>query len=600
MRREAGAFLKETDKKVAQVGEISGVPVIPFGRVDRAPEDHDPIPVLKWLGGIAATAFLATLGGFLWFLQGMLANESAWGAAILLGDMRPGAFRVLAGPILCTTVTLCLCASWGIGVVRAWKAGVLGKAREARTALEDRLQELESRLGRATAATDFWKEQSSQFEEKASAADAARLELEARIGRLADREKQLAKEQEQLSRAKDRLEKHVEARTIELHRLQRRYESILNCAGEGICSSDLEGRIRFANPAAVSMMGWSREDLLEMQESEVFADHGRKPAAEDAEVEPGQAAHPAPVIFQRKDGTQFSVELIRTPVEENGRQVGTVLVFKDVTERTEADERFAAKVAELARSNAELEQFAFVASHDLQEPLRKIQAFGDRLTSRLEDNASPEALDYLGRMQNASARMQRLIDGLLMYSRVITRAQPFSQVDLNAVVREVAEDLEVRIEKSGAEVRVEDLPTIEADGLQMRQLFQNLIGNALKFQAPGSTPRVRVFARPFVRGTAFSETDGGTEFLSKTEMVELTVEDNGVGFDESYLKRLFVVFQRLHSRSEYEGTGIGLAVCRKIANRHGGFITAKSTPGEGSRFVVLLPLRHGTEKGGIA
>jgi light-regulated signal transduction histidine kinase (bacteriophytochrome) len=239
-----------------------------------------------------------------------------------------------------------------------------------------------------------------------------------------------------------------------------------------------------------------------------------------------------------------------------------------------------------------------VASHDLQEPLRKIQAFGDRLKTRVADHLTPEASDYLSRMQSAAARMQGLIDGLLMYSRVLTRAQPFTQVALATVVKEVVEDLEVRIEKTGASVQVGDLPSIEADALQIRQLLQNLIGNALKFQPAGNKPQVSISARIISGARWANESTGSTELLTKRKMCELSVSDNGIGFDETYLKRLFVVFQRLHSRSEFEGTGIGLAVCRKIATRHGGFITARSKPGEGATFLVLLPLTQQTDNGG--
>jgi light-regulated signal transduction histidine kinase (bacteriophytochrome) len=203
-------------------------------------------------------------------------------------------------------------------------------------------------------------------------------------------------------------------------------------------------------------------------------------------------------------------------------------------------------------------------------------------------------------MQSAAGRMQALIDGLLMYSRVLTRAQPFSKVDINTVVKEVIEDLEVRVEKAGAEVVIGELPVIEGDALQIRQLLQNLIGNALKFKRPDTAPRVSIRARVFSHAGGEIEGWENTEMLPHGELCELTVEDNGIGFDESYLKRLFVVFQRLHSRKEYEGAGIGLAVCRKIANRHGGMITARSTSGKGAEFLVLLPISQETVKGGIA
>jgi len=229
---------------------------------------------------------------------------------------------------------------------------------------------------------------------------------------------------------------------------------------------------------------------------------------------------------------------------------------------------------ELARSNAELERFASVASHDLQEPLRKIRAFGDRLVQRHGTGLDTEGRDYLSRMQSAAARMQQLIDGLLELSRVTTRARSFERVDLALLVRDVLLDLEVRIEQVAGCVEVGPLPVVEAEPLQMRQLFLNLLGNALKFRRPGVQPVVSV------RVEATGKADPFTRIV---------VEDNGIGFDEKYLDRIFEVFQRLHGRGEYEGTGIGLAICRKIVERHSGTLTASSTPGEGARFVVALP-----------
>jgi len=273
-----------------------------------------------------------------------------------------------------------------------------------------------------------------------------------------------------------------------------------------------------------------------------------------------------------------------------------VLMFKDISERKRTEMALANKAAELTRSNAELEQFAFVASHDLQEPLRKIQAFGDRLKVKCESANLGEGQEYLARMQNAAARMRTLIDDLLTFSRVISRTEPFAKVDLNRVAREVIGDLEIGIEKSGAKVEIGELPTIEADPVQIRQLFQNLIGNALKFHEPGAKPIVHI------AGRIAGPTDGTeTSVLRRRAVVgdkrgsdqfcELTVQDNGIGFDEKYLDRIFAVFQRLHGRQEYEGTGIGLAVCRRIVDRHGGAITAKSKPGHGATFYVTLPLR---------
>ncbi len=245
----------------------------------------------------------------------------------------------------------------------------------------------------------------------------------------------------------------------------------------------------------------------------------------------------------------------------------------------ELEQRVAERTAALQRSNNELGQFASVASHDLQEPLRKVQAFGDRLAAKAAD-LDDVGRDYVQRMLAAAARMRTLINDLLAYSRVTTKAKPPEPVDLAAVARDVVCDLEGRLQQTGGRVEVGELPVVTAEPTQMRQLLQNLIGNALKFHKPGEPPVVHVTARVLANGAAG---DGPPR-------AEVAVADNGIGFDEKYLDRIFAVFQRLHGRGEFEGTGVGLAICRKIAEQHGGAITARSAPGGGSTFVVTLPL----------
>jgi signal transduction histidine kinase len=187
-------------------------------------------------------------------------------------------------------------------------------------------------------------------------------------------------------------------------------------------------------------------------------------------------------------------------------------------------------------------------------------------------------------MQSAAGRMHDLISSLLMFSRVTTKARPFDRVDLNVVASEVVSDLEVRIEQTEGKVELSGLETIEADSSQMHQVLLNLIGNALKFHKEETTPVVRVYGK-FVHGNG-----GGVPGVQSREMYQLIVEDNGIGFDEKYLEKIFGVFQRLHGRKEYDGTGIGLSICRKIVERHGGSVTAESSPGEGASFIVTLPV----------
>src|SRR5882724_788564 len=408
--------------------------------------------------------------------------------------------------------------------------------------------------------------------------------LEADLEKRKLSEKMLHEQRRELARSKDVLEMHVQERTQVIQKLQRRYELILNSAGEGICGLDINGKATFVNPAAARMTGCEVKDLIGRPEHEIFGStFPATDVAPDGKTLDDQT-------FRRPDGSTFLAELIKTPIQENGREVGAVLIFKDITERRKAEEALAQKAEELGRSNAELEQFAFVASHDLQEPLRKIQAFGDRLKMKCEKIQLGEAGDYLDRMQNAAARMQTLINDLLAFSRVIRSSQPFVPVDLAAVTKEVLGDLEVRVEKNGARVEIGELPTIAADPTQMRQLIQNLLSNALKFQPAGAQPVIaitsRVISGPAWNSPPNSENEGTA---NANAFCEISVQDNGIGFDEKHLEKIFAVFQRLHGRTEYEGTGVGLAVCRRITDRHGGTITARSQPGMGATFVVMLP-----------
>jgi signal transduction histidine kinase len=239
------------------------------------------------------------------------------------------------------------------------------------------------------------------------------------------------------------------------------------------------------------------------------------------------------------------------------------------------------KVQEQTR---ELQEFAYGVSHDLQEPLRKVMAFGDRLREKYAPQLGEDGLDYLNRMQDATKRMSALINDLLALSRISTKAKLPVPVNLNTIVSEVLSDLEVLVEKALGKVEVGALPTIDADPTQMRQLFQNLIGNALKFRKKDVAPLIKVTAEPAVNPASL-EADG----RNGDPQWQIKVQDNGIGFEEKYQERIFEVFQRLHGRSEYQGSGIGLALCRKIVVRHNGAITAKATPGEGATFLITLP-----------
>jgi len=384
--------------------------------------------------------------------------------------------------------------------------------------------------------------------------------------------------------------------------------SVTDSIAEGIYAVDQSGKATMVNPATERLLGYSASEMLGRDMHElVHFQHADHSAFNKADcpllkvIRTGEPVRADDDSFTRKDGSIFPVAYASTPLIEDDRVVGAVVAFHDITHQKAAEEalrrsrdeleqlvdartaalqtaatELQASNTRLEQSNRELQDFASVASHDLQEPLRKIQAFGDRLSTTNAATLSSDGQDYLKRMLNAAGRMQTLINDLLSFSRITTKAQPFSKVDLAQIARDVLVDLETAVERAGAAVSLDPLPTIDADPMQMRQLLQNLIGNALKFRKPGVAPIVRISA----------------EVSSDNQTCTIFVSDNGIGFDEKYLDRIFNVFQRLHGRGSYEGTGIGLAVCRKIAERHGGSITARSTPGEGATFIVTLPMQH--------
>lgn len=237
------------------------------------------------------------------------------------------------------------------------------------------------------------------------------------------------------------------------------------------------------------------------------------------------------------------------------------------------EEQVQVRTAELERSTVELTDFAYIASHDLQEPLRKIIAFGDRLAGKFGSILGNTGKDYIDRMQKSALRMKSLIDSLLQFSRVTSDSAPFQQIDLNEVVAEVLSDLEVQIERTKGKVEVDILPNIEGEQFQMRQLFQNLISNGLKYHSEDRAPVIKIKYAGFDK-----------------DQEEINIEDNGRGFDEKHLDRIFRPFERLHGHSEYGGTGMGLAICHKIVTHHKGQITAKSQPGKGATFIMRLLL----------
>lgn len=267
-----------------------------------------------------------------------------------------------------------------------------------------------------------------------------------------------------------------------------------------------------------------------------------------------------------------------------------LLSIEDVTESRRLQSALREHTRKLEWSNRELQDFAYIASHDLQEPLRAIQAFGERLMAKHSEMLGDEGRDFLNRMQNAAGRMRMLIRNLLEYSRVTTKANPFKSLNLGQVANTVLADFSQRLTESGGCVEISTLPTIEGDATQMRQLLQNLIGNALKFRRADIPPVIKLYTAD--NSISLNATKQGNSEVQ----CQFVVEDNGIGFDEKYAERIFSPFERLHNQREYEGTGIGLAICRKIVERHGGYITAKSVPGQGASFTITLPVRQQQEE----
>lgn len=242
------------------------------------------------------------------------------------------------------------------------------------------------------------------------------------------------------------------------------------------------------------------------------------------------------------------------------------------------------KVRELDRSNKELEEFAYIASHDLQEPLRKITSFSERLKEKLPSNLEPDVQLYLNRMLAATDNMRTLIDNLLEFSRTSRISEPFVRTDLNTIISEVRADLELKIEETSTKIESNTLPVIDAIPMQMRQLFTNLFTNAIKFKGEGASPEIEI------KATVLSDEERESNHLRQnTSYYKIIVKDHGIGFDQEFSMKIFQIFQRLHGKAEYPGSGIGLAICKKIVENHSGRIFAQSEPGKGAEFIIILP-----------
>jgi PAS domain S-box-containing protein len=350
-------------------------------------------------------------------------------------------------------------------------------------------------------------------------------------------------------------------------------KTLIDSSSQGIRTYDSTGQCILANESIAKILGTTREQVLGENYNQLKS--WKKSGLLESAHEAVASGHETRREIRTKNsaGKEIWLDCRFTPFSSHGEPHLLVSV-DDITISKQAEVNLKVYAAKLEQSNRDLQEFAYIASHDLQEPLRKVLAFGDRLANKYGDVLDETGSDYLKRMRDASQRMQTLINDLLSFSRVTTRAQPFTVVDLNSLTEDVISDLEYQIDRTQGHVEVGNLPVIEADPTQMHQLLQNLINNALKFHQDGTPPIISVSSQLM---------DG---------KCRINVKDNGIGFDIQYLDRIFKPFQRLHGRQEYEGSGMGLAICRRIVERHSGEITAISAPGEGSTFIVTLPINQ--------
>jgi PAS domain S-box-containing protein len=361
---------------------------------------------------------------------------------------------------------------------------------------------------------------------------------------------------------------------------------LLNSAGVGIFGIDSAGFCTFCNPAALAMFGLESESQLVGQplHAKVHHSHADGSAFPEADcpvsrsLASGQNFHGAD-LYWRPDGTSFPIEFWVTPQARGDKVVGAVVTFADISNRQKAEASLAEKTEELARSNAELEQFAYVASHDLREPLRMVASYIGLLERRLLKDLDEECRDFLATAKDGAKRMDRLIIDLLEYSRIGRDRPPMATLDLSRLIAEATANLSVPIEESQARLEItEPLPQVLGDHGELVRLFQNLIGNAVKYRMPERAPVVRLAVKPSADGRW-----------------EITIRDNGIGIPEDQRERIFGVFQRLHARNAYDGTGIGLAICRKIAGHHGGQLWVSDAEDGGSIFHVTLAKADGAK-----
>jgi PAS domain S-box-containing protein len=362
------------------------------------------------------------------------------------------------------------------------------------------------------------------------------------------------------------------------------YHSLVDTLPVSILRKDLKGRVTYGNRSYCEKMRKPLSELVGKTDFDLFPrDFAEKYARDDDKVITTGEMFEDIEGHRTGDGKRIYVHVLKAPVRDaRGAIVGTQIIFWDVTARKLAEEALEKAATELARSNKELEQFAYVASHDLQEPLRMITSYTQLVGKRYSDKLDTNAKEFMQFAVDGAMRMQRLIQDLLIYSRVGTRGKPFEQIRCGQVLDNALANLRIAIEESGTQITHDELPSVMGDSVQLTQLFQNLIGNAIKFRGQGA-PKIHICATRRTREEADDDARPREEWV-------VCVRDNGLGIEPQYFDRIFVIFQRLHTQDQYPGTGIGLAICRKIIERHSGKIWVESAPGQGSNFFFTLPV----------
>jgi len=356
-----------------------------------------------------------------------------------------------------------------------------------------------------------------------------------------------------------------------LRESEARYRLLADISPMGIFMTDSTGRPLYLNPRGAQILGLPPEQALQINWAQLLPDEDRQRVIEEWTRQTAESASiQIETRLRRPDGALIWAQVNAAPHRREDGELVYIGVLNDITERKQAEAQLQKTLADLARSNADLQQFAYVASHDLQEPLRMVASYVQLLAMRYQGRLDADADEFIGYAVEGAKRMQQLILDLLEYARVDTRGQPLEPVDADAVCRWTVEDLKMAIADSHGEVTWDPLPVVKADATQLGMVFQNLIGNALKFHGE-EPPRVHISAQ---------RRDGEWVF---------SVRDNGIGIDPIHFDRIFVIFQRLHTAREYPGTGIGLAICKKIVERHGGRIWVESAPGKGATFYFTLP-----------